>query len=355
MHHIATSSPSNNMYTKQKLCYLIMTVFPLCEGLTPTLQHSSHPSRFLMECPRSALDTYRFKIKPYTLYSEQPLPTYRCKTTFLGWSKDTYDSSSTNLNHVVHGVECVEVPMDIPSIGRVVVLEATAAAQDELVNLALDEESQSDKQLNAGDPYGSVLWPAAYAVAAKIMEDPSYKSTLRSTTVLELGTGLGLVSLALSLAGAKRVIATDYEEIPLRLMEYAAKNLNGVTGQIEYSLLDMRDYESKLPTADLVVAADIMYEPKTGIAMAKRAVEALKLGAKVLVGDSPGRPGRKAFLEELELLGVVKAAFVDTVGYTCSGERHELICGKGSTSVSKKPEELMVAIMELDPKVHLPN
>ena len=256
--------------------------------------------------------------------------------------------------HVVSGVECVEVPMDIPSLGRVVVLEATAEAQNVLVNLALDEDTSNvgGPQLKAGDPYGSVLWPAAYAVAANIMEDPSYKSTLPTMKVLELGAGTGLVSLAISMAGAKHVIATDYEEIPLRLLEYAATNLNG-NCPIECRLLDMKDYDCPLPPVDLVVAADIMYEPQTGIAMAKRAVEAMSAGARVLVGDSPGRPGRKAFLEELERQGVGNAAFKDTVGYTCSGARNELICGKDSTSVSDTPQKLMVALMELDPTIHL--
>jgi hypothetical protein len=89
--------------------------------------------------------------------------------------------------------------------------------------------------------------------------------------------------------------------------------------------------------------------------MAVRALEALQNGSRVLIGDSPGRAGRPAFLQELERLGVKGAAFVDTVGSTVTGERHELICGKGSTTHSQEPQELTVAIMELDPKLHLPD
>ena len=169
--------------------------------------------------------------------------------------------------------------------------------------------------------------------------------------------------MALALAGA-RVVASDYESIPLKLIEYAAKHLNPGDSEkkdqgqphasISYMLLDMRDYETPLPAADLVVAADIMYEPRTGKAMARRAVEALKRGSKVLVGDSPGRPGRQTFLEELKLLGVSDAHFVDTVGFTCAGPRHDLICGKNSTSVSAVRQELEVAVLELDPSIHLP-
>ncbi|CAB9529690.1 Putative methyltransferase [Seminavis robusta] len=299
----------------------------------------------------------------------------RYPSVVLHSSSSSLANSNNNVphHHVVRGIECIEVPMDIPEIGRVVVLEATAEAQEVLVNLALEDdekpgtpcsESQDAASLQSGDPYGAVLWPAAYAIAARILQDPTYRTELPQMTVLELGAGTGLVSLSLLLAGTKHVIATDYESIPLELLEYAVDKLNNNPNtdnnqqqqqefSITYQLLDMRDHATPLPTADLVVAADIMYEPKTGRAMAKRAVEALQQGARVLVGDSPGRPGRGAFLDELQNLGVVGATFVDTVGYTCSGPRHDLICGKDSTSVSETPQELLVAIMELDPKVHL--
>jgi hypothetical protein len=92
-----------------------------------------------------------------------------------------------------------------------------------------------------------------------------------------------------------------------------------------------------------------MYEPLTGRAMAKRVWEALQRSSRILVGDSPGRAGRPAFMEELLCLGVTNAQFVDMVGQTCTGPRHELICGKGSKSVSRFPEDLVVAIMDLDP------
>ena len=93
---------------------------------------------------------------------------------------------------------------------------------------------------------------------------------------------------------------------------------------------------------------------KTGRAMAVRTVEALKSGAKVLIGDSPGRAGRTSFLQTLKELGVKNAKFQDTIGTTVTGERHNLICSPTSTAVSQQPQELTVAIMELDAGVHLP-
>lgn len=86
--------------------------------------------------------------------------------------------------------------------------------------------------------------------------------------------------------------------------------------------------------------------------MAHRAVEALRQNCRVIVGDSPGRAGRPAFLKTLHELGIDEGIdFEETVGKTCSGPRHDLICGKGSTSVSETPQELAVALLDLKPSM----
>jgi len=187
-------------------------------------------------------------------------------------------------------------------VGNVNILEATAESQEDLINMALEED---------GDPYGTVLWPSALTVASYLLTrvgSTTTANTLNGLSVLELGAGTGLVSLVASLSGAKMVIATDYEEAPLKLLKYAATHLNGkavtVPDNIEIAHLDLCDFETPLPYADIVVAADVMYEPKTGRALAKRTIEALKQGSRVIVGDSPGRAGRPAFQKELQRLGI---------------------------------------------------
>ncbi|KAL3936205.1 MAG: hypothetical protein SGBAC_008421 [Bacillariaceae sp.] len=267
-------------------------------------------------------------------------------TTELLASTSTDFGSTT---HVVDGVVCREMPLDVPAIGTVIVLEATAQSQEDLVDMALALEDEEAGLLEAGDPYGAVLWPSAWAVARYILSEQ--KLALDNMSILELGTGTGLVSIALALGGAKHVLATDYEPLALKLMTYAASTFHPETmAALDTKVLDMCNYDDKLPQVDLVVAADIMYEPKTGIAMAHRAVEALRQGSRVIVGDSPGRPGRPAFLKALQELGVEGAEFVETIGRTCTGPRHDLICGEGSPSVSETPKALSVAIMDLNPK-----
>jgi predicted nicotinamide N-methyase len=276
--------------------------------------------------------------------------TFLGRRSFLLKTSNIADISSLEGRHVVNDIICREIPMDLPTVGRITILEATAESQEELVDMALllEEEvvQQQNQKLREGDPYGAVLWPAAWAVANYLLTNSTID--LSSCTLLELGTGTGLVSMAAALGGAT-VIATDYETLALELTDYAARTFHNL--EISCQILDMCDYETPLPPADLVVAADIMYEPKTGIAMAHRTVEALKRGSRVIVGDSPGRPGRPAFLAKLKELGVVGAEFHETVGRTCSGPRHELICGKGSTSVSATPQDLSVALMDLNPSM----
>lgn len=271
-------------------------------------------------------------------------------------SEDTSESLTT---HLVDGVVCREIQIDISVVGLVTVLEATAESQETLVDMALvmedDDEDNNDlyveNKLAAGDPYGAVLWPAASVVANYILTSKTIQN-FQELSILELGTGTGLVAISAKLGDAKNVLATDYEPFALKLTKYAAKHFHGLS--LDTMLLDLCDYDTKLPKCDLVVAADIMYEPRTGTAMAHRAVEALKQGSRVIVGDSPGRAGRPAFMKTLLELGVSpEAKFVDTIGHTCTGHRHELICGKGSTSASETPQKLAMAIIDLNPSMLL--
>ena len=101
-----------------------------------------------------------------------------------------------------------------------------------------------------------------------------------------------------------------------------------------------------------MVAADIMYEPKTGKAMAHRAIQAIKQGSRFIIADSPGRPGRIDFLKQLKEYDI-KKEFVEYQGLRCIGHRNDLICGKDSTSVSLDEERLPIAILDLYPDDYL--
>eukprot|EP00568_Trieres_chinensis_P004036 CAMPEP_0183292858 /NCGR_PEP_ID=MMETSP0160_2-20130417/1765_1 /TAXON_ID=2839 ORGANISM="Odontella Sinensis, Strain Grunow 1884" /NCGR_SAMPLE_ID=MMETSP0160_2 /ASSEMBLY_ACC=CAM_ASM_000250 /LENGTH=328 /DNA_ID=CAMNT_0025453881 /DNA_START=38 /DNA_END=1024 /DNA_ORIENTATION=+ len=260
--------------------------------------------------------------------------------------------------HSVDGIECQAVQIELPVVGSVTILEATASSQEALVDaaLALDHTSgggnggsdaaDSAPALNQGDPYGSVLWPSASAVASRLLESETHQS-LSGKTVLEIGAGTGLVSIAAALGGADEVVATDYEEVPLMLLEHAAKNLNGPTrDSIETVLFDICDRSAPLPPADIVVAADIMYESKTGRATAHRALEAVQRGSRFLIGCSPGRPGQLAFLDELKKIAPEwgkSVSFEQAIGKTEESPRKDNDCDNESTPLL----ELDVKLMDL--------
>jgi predicted nicotinamide N-methyase len=295
-------------------------------------------------------------------------------TTTVGdsLSLSTDPAAQPPRRHQVNGIDFVEVVIPLPFIGDVTILEATASAQDALVDLALendedlpsegiDDDDNAKLTLPTGDPYGAVLWPAASVVAITLLSELSHNTNV---TVLELGAGTGLVSLAAIRAGCPRVIAADYEKLPLQLIQYAAQHLNpcppvvedqtSSSPSLECMLLDMCDFDQPLPVVDYVVAADVMYEPVTGRAVARRVVEALRNNSTVIVGDSPGRAGRPAFLKELQSELGRPVEFTDISGWTVTGPRNPLICDPESPTLTRKkdesPRELMVAVLKLHPK-----
>jgi predicted nicotinamide N-methyase len=140
--------------------------------------------------------------------------------------------SLTSQCTIVDGIECRQVTIDVQLVGPVTILEATAKAQDDLVDMALalneDELTAVKQLLQSGDPYGAVLWPAASAISNHLMTQCSTGGDppLEGLSILELGTGTGLVSLAASLGGATKILATDYESVPLRLLQEAQAKLN---------------------------------------------------------------------------------------------------------------------------------
>lgn len=123
-----------------------------------------------------------------------------------------------------------------------------------------------------------MLWPAAWAVSNYLLSEPDLRDSLSSLSILELGTGTGLVSIAAAMGGCKKVLATDYEPLALELTRYATDKIQNnvcisddtdlpLSERLETRLLDLCALqEQPLPLKsddadgrfDIVVAADIM-------------------------------------------------------------------------------------------------
>lgn len=158
-----------------------------------------------------------------------------------------------------------------------------------------DESDQwtTRSEAAAGRTKGGQLWPASVAIAQYLAALPS--GALEGARVLELGCGNGLCSLTAAALGAHTVLATDVSTEALALTARAAREQHLT---LETSTFDLSDRRLVLPAADLVVAADLLYEHDLAVAVASRIAEAAARGSWVVVGDQR-RSGRDAFLRSL--------------------------------------------------------
>ncbi len=164
---------------------------------------------------------------------------------------------------------------------------------------AKDPGKAVDDAIKTGGPapYGAVLWDSATDVARAL-----FALDLTGRRVLELGCGCGLVGVVCAVRGA-RVLCTDVDEHTLTATARAAEDANVV---VDTAIFDMMGGEP-LPRIDGdvvtdVIIADVLYEPRLAAAAARRTLEAVKLGARVIVGD-PDRAGRRDFLRLLKEAG----------------------------------------------------
>ena len=150
----------------------------------------------------------------------------------------------------------------------------------------LEEEAFEREELL---PYWAELWPSSLALAKAIGA-----RSLRGARTLELGCGLGLVSIAATLAGA-RVTATDWSTEALRFTtDNAARN--GVhihTALVDWSAPD--PIVSRAPW-QLVLASDVLYERRNVAQMIDLLPRLVDETGEVWIAD-PGRQTSMDFLD----------------------------------------------------------
>ena len=138
-------------------------------------------------------------------------------------------------------------------------------------------------------PYWAELWVSGVRLAAAVAE-----RDLGGASVVELGCGLGLPSVAAALSGAT-VLATDWAP---EALDVTARNAHRNGVEVETLLADWAHPQAIVERApfDLVLCADVLYEPRN--------VDALlallpRLGDEVLLGE-PGRATAGRFFEAAE-------------------------------------------------------
>ncbi|MGI8510900.1 MAG: class I SAM-dependent methyltransferase [Gemmatimonadaceae bacterium] len=149
----------------------------------------------------------------------------------------------------------------------------------------IDEDAfERDERL----PYWAELWPSSTILADFVVSD-----TRPRGRTIELGAGIGLVSIAAAMAGHD-VVASDYYQDALAFTRANAhRNLNR---EVETRLVDWRDVPESLPRFDVVLASDVLYESRYAPLVAGVLDRFLASRGVAYVAD-PGRVAAGAFVD----------------------------------------------------------
>jgi len=129
-------------------------------------------------------------------------------------------------------------------------------------------------------PYWAFCWPGGLALARYIADLPG---DLRGKSVLEIGSGCGLVSIAAAKAEAACVTAVEKDAVGR-----AATALNAAHNGVDIAIAAAIDATGKAACVDLVLAGDVFYDPGVAREMIAVLDRFVRAGTPVLVGD-PGR------------------------------------------------------------------
>ncbi len=138
---------------------------------------------------------------------------------------------------------------------------------------------QTERELRRGElppPFWAFAWPGGQALARHVLDHPE---TVAGRTVLDLGSGSGLVAIAAAMAGATRVVASELDPIAVWAIRLNAQ-ANGLVVEVTGDVLDTDG-----GTAGAVLAGDIWYERTLAARALGLLLRARDRGAIVLAGD----------------------------------------------------------------------
>ncbi len=172
---------------------------------------------------------------------------------------------------------------------------------DALLDLpAVQERFARDEYM----PYWAQPWPASVLLAEAVLAGEEG----RGRAAVELGCGVGVVSLAAAIKGWS-ITASDYDEDAIAFAELnAARNGVGLAGTAR---LDFR-VPLKEPAYERVFGADLTYERRNAEPLARWLASALVAGGTAWLSD-PNRSAGDGFPEYVEAAGLrVEVQAVET-------------------------------------------
>jgi ETFB lysine methyltransferase len=148
--------------------------------------------------------------------------------------------------------------------------------------------SEADYVKDERLPYWADVWPSSRVLASWITDLPG-----GGRTMLELGCGLGLVTVAAMQAGFS-VTATDYYDDALLFTR--ANALRALGREPTTRMVNWHELPDDLGRFDLVVACDVLYEKPNAELVADAMVRGVATGGEAIMAD-PGRIGIDEFLD----------------------------------------------------------
>jgi ribosomal protein L11 methylase PrmA len=149
---------------------------------------------------------------------------------------------------------------------------------------------------------GVAVWNSGILLTRLL--DSIDSSIFKGKTVLELGCGAGLASIALAKFDAASVLATDANEEVLKLAQqnFELNNVTNVkTVALRWGMLDASEYDS---VADIVVGSDLTYNSGSWLSLAETMATVLKPDGIVLYLTL----GHSGFNAQAELQGFLQVA-----------------------------------------------
>ncbi len=158
--------------------------------------------------------------------------------------------------------------------------------------------SEADFDRDERLPYWADVWPSSVVLAERLSGTRGAGRTL-----LELGCGVGVVALAAARVGYDVTVSDYYEDATA----FARLNLGRAGHVATACTLDWRQLPDDLPTYDVVVASDVLYERPYAELVARVLDRALAPHGVAFVAD-PGRVAAPAFVDAARALGLTVAA-----------------------------------------------
>lgn len=181
---------------------------------------------------------------------------------------------------------------------------ATVDVDIATASLSILKPRNSDDLISEADyvhderlPYWADVWPSSLILAKRLANE-----TGGGRSLLELGCGLGIVSITAMRSGFS-VVASDYYEDALHFTR--ANAWRNIRQEPAARMIDWRALPTDLGTYDMIVAADVLYEMTYAQLMADALAAALAPGGTAIIAD-PGRVAVDQFLEACEARGLTR-------------------------------------------------